>query len=99
MAHHVIGAVASDAGGGEAFRVVNPADSETVSEYFLAGTAEVDAAVTAARQAFPEWSKATPQERSAALTKLAAVLEEKAAELARTETRQTGKPIRLSSEF
>ena len=99
MAHHVIGAAALDGGGGEAFRVVNPADGTTVSEYSLAGEEQVEAAVTAARQAYPEWSKATPQERSAALTKLAGLLEERSEELARVEVSQTGKPIRLATEF
>src|SRR5262249_54430787 len=36
---------------------------------------------------------------SAALTRLAAILESKAEELARTESRQAGKPIRLSTGF
>ena len=52
-----------------------------------------------ASDAFPAWSGATPAERSAALTRLAAVLEDRAAEYALVETRQTGKPIRLTTEF
>ena len=61
--------------------------------------ADVDAAVAAARAAFPAWSSAPPVERSAALTRLAALLAERADDLARTESRQTGKPIRLSTGF
>ena len=38
-------------------------------------------------------------ERSAALLRLAGVLTDRADELARTETSQTGKPIRLSTGF
>ena len=51
------------------------------------------------RAAFPAWSGAPPVERSAALTRLAAALEARGDELARTESRQTGKPIRLSTGF
>jgi betaine-aldehyde dehydrogenase len=80
-------------------QVIDPATGEIVDTGRLAGPPDVDAAVTAARQAFGEWSRATPQERSAALGKLAGRLDEQATEFARTETRQTGKPIKLSSEF
>jgi len=79
--------------------VVNPADGSVVASLALAGAADVDAAVLAAADAFPGWSTAAPVERSAALTRLAARLEARAEEYALVETRQTGKPIRLSSEF
>ena len=79
--------------------VVNPSDGSVVATMTLADRSDVDAAVAAAAAAFPEWSTAAPVERSAALTRLAAVLEARAAEYALAETRQTGKPIRLSTEF
>jgi betaine-aldehyde dehydrogenase len=79
--------------------VINPATGEVVVEAELAGPADVDSAVRAARAAFPDWSTATPAERSAVMTRLAAILTEQAEELAHTESRQTGKPIRLSSGF
>ncbi|GAA2751370.1 gamma-aminobutyraldehyde dehydrogenase [Kitasatospora cinereorecta] len=85
--------------GDEPFRVVNPADGSTVQQVTLASTADVDLAVAAARAALPEWSGATPGARSEALTRLAAVLGEHAEEFARVETAQTGKPIKLSTEF
>jgi betaine-aldehyde dehydrogenase len=81
------------------FDVVDPATGETVETVDLAGPADVDAAVSAARHAFPEWSRAAPAERSAVLVRLAALLSERSDELARTESRQTGKPIRLSAGF
>jgi betaine-aldehyde dehydrogenase len=82
-----------------AFAVTNPATGETVESVQLAGPADVELAVQAARRAFPDWSGATPAERSGALTRLAALLAERSDELARVETSQTGKPIKLSSEF
>lgn len=56
-------------------------------------------AVVAARAAFPEWSNATPAERSAALNSFAQLLDANAEELAQLESRQAGKPIRLTREF
>ncbi|NUT34989.1 MAG: gamma-aminobutyraldehyde dehydrogenase [Hamadaea sp.] len=103
MPHHVIGAAVIDgafeSGDGEPFRVVNPADGSTVSEYALAGADQVEQAVAAARAAFPQWSQATPKDRSDALHRLAGLLEERAEEFARVEVSQTGKPIRLATEF
>ncbi|WP_290867923.1 gamma-aminobutyraldehyde dehydrogenase [Hamadaea sp.] len=81
------------------FQVVNPADGSVVSEYELAGPAEVDAAVARARSAYADWSRTTPAERSGALTRLAGILTERADEFARVEVSQTGKPIRLATEF
>ncbi|GLF99030.1 gamma-aminobutyraldehyde dehydrogenase [Streptomyces yaizuensis] len=79
--------------------VVDPATGRTVHTYAAAGPADVDAAVAAARAAFPAWAGATPGERSDALHRLAAVLADRSGDLARTETLQCGKPIRLSGEF
>ncbi|MFE2725255.1 gamma-aminobutyraldehyde dehydrogenase [Kitasatospora sp. NPDC059327] len=86
-------------GSGDPFQVVNPADGSVVEQISLASTEQVDAAVAAARAALPEWAGATPGARSEALTRLAAVLAEAGADLARVETSQTGKPVKLSSEF
>ncbi|GAA3025378.1 gamma-aminobutyraldehyde dehydrogenase [Kitasatospora albolonga] len=85
--------------GSEPFQVVNPAIGKTVQTVTLASTGDVDTAVAAAKAALPEWSAATPGARSEALLKLAAVLAEHAEDFARVETSQTGKPIKLSTEF
>ncbi|MFE3108377.1 gamma-aminobutyraldehyde dehydrogenase [Kitasatospora indigofera] len=85
--------------GTEPFQVVNPADGSVVQQVTLASTGDVDAAVAAARAALPEWAGATPGARSEALLKLVAVLAGAADDLARVETAQTGKPIKLATEF
>ena len=84
---------------GEAVPLTDPSSQETIVEVDLAGPAEVDAAVAAARRAFAHWSSTTPAERSTLMHAWARLLEERSAELALTETRQAGKPIRLSTEF
>ncbi|MFF1683176.1 gamma-aminobutyraldehyde dehydrogenase [Streptomyces sp. NPDC058256] len=84
---------------GRTFAVVDPSTGEEVYTYELAGTADVDAAVAAARAAFPGWSGATPGERSDALHRFAAVLADRADELATAESLQCGKPLKLTREF
>ncbi|WP_046509000.1 gamma-aminobutyraldehyde dehydrogenase [Streptomyces odonnellii] len=84
---------------GRAHAVVNPATGEEIHSYELAGTADVDAAVAAARTAFPGWAGATPAARSDALHRFAAVLSRQAEDLAYAESLQCGKPIRLTTEF
>jgi betaine-aldehyde dehydrogenase len=84
---------------GEVGDVVDPSTGETIASLELAGAADVDAAVSAARSAFADWSRVPPVERSSALNRLADRLTARAKEYAETESRQTGKPIRLSSEF
>ncbi|MCB5170061.1 gamma-aminobutyraldehyde dehydrogenase [Streptomyces bambusae] len=84
---------------GQSHTVVDPATGEDVLTYELASTADVDAAVAAAKAAFPAWSAATPGERSDALHRLAAVLTEQAADFAFAESVQCGKPLKLSTEF
>jgi betaine-aldehyde dehydrogenase len=84
---------------GETFDIVNPANGALVERMTIAGASDVDAAVASAAEAFGDWSRAAPAERSAALTRLAARLETRAPEYALAETTQTGKPIRLTTEF
>ncbi|MEV6652804.1 gamma-aminobutyraldehyde dehydrogenase [Streptomyces sp. NPDC051219] len=84
---------------GHEYTVVNPATGENVLTYELAGTAEVDAAVAAAREAFPGWAGSTPGERSDAMHRFAGVLAEQAEDFAYAESLQCGKPIKLTTEF
>ncbi|MEF3118332.1 gamma-aminobutyraldehyde dehydrogenase [Streptomyces chrestomyceticus] len=88
-----------DGSSGRTQQVVDPATGEQVYSYRLASTADVDTAVQAAADAFPGWAGATPGERSDALHRFAAVLGERAGELAYAESLQCGKPVKLSEEF
>jgi betaine-aldehyde dehydrogenase len=97
--HQIVAGQRREGRSPETLDVLDPSTGETVEQVRLADASDVDDAVRAARAAFPAWSAAPPVERSAALTRMAALLDERAGALARTETRQTGKPIRLSTGF
>jgi betaine-aldehyde dehydrogenase len=73
--------------------VLNPATEEPVAELEEAGAEEADAAVAAARAAFPAWAAVAPGDRARLLRGLASRVEEHAEELALLETRNVGKPI------
>ncbi|MFE3095844.1 gamma-aminobutyraldehyde dehydrogenase [Streptomyces sp. NPDC059248] len=94
-----IGGQVRTGGSGTVQGIVDPASGDTVYRYETAGPADVDAAVAAAESALPGWAGATPAERSDALHRLAAVLAERAADFARVESLQCGKPIKLCTEF
>ncbi|MFS8910578.1 gamma-aminobutyraldehyde dehydrogenase [Synechococcus sp. H60.3] len=88
-----------DSQGGDLMVIENPATGEKLAEVVDASPADVDRAVQAAQTAFSDgrWSKLTPAERSLALWKLADLIEAQAAELARLESENTGKPYELVS--
>lgn len=86
-------------GHGQAFSLTSPATGEELGSYHLADATDVDLAVAAAKAAFPGWRAATPAVRAGRLLALATGLGDRAEELARIECEQTGKTIRLASEF
>ncbi len=72
----------------------NPADlSDVVGVYAEGGNAEVDAACAAAKNAFAEWSTATPQRRFEVLDKMGTEIIARAEELGRLLTREQGKTL------
>jgi acyl-CoA reductase-like NAD-dependent aldehyde dehydrogenase len=73
--------------------VLNPATEEAIAELPSAGVEETDAAVAAAKAAFPAWRAVSPADRARLLRRLAALVEEHGEELALLETRNVGKPI------
>ena len=73
--------------------VINPASEEKVASCSRASKAQLDAAVAAAKAAFPAWSKTPIAERKAVIAKIAGVIEANAGELARLLTQEQGKPI------
>ena len=81
------------------FPTINPATEEVLSQIALAGQAEVDAAVKAARKAYTSsWSKMSGRERGKYLFRIARIMQERAREFAVLETLDNGKPIRESRD-
>ena len=81
-----------DPADGATEEVVNPATGEPIAEAPLSTEEDVDRAVKAARSAFDEWSTRPPMERSAALLKIADLIEERGDEIADLESADAGKP-------
>ncbi|MBS4190426.1 aldehyde dehydrogenase family protein [Bacillus sp. FJAT-49705] len=85
---------------GEKSHVVNPANSKIMVEVSKGSREEAQMAINAARTAFDSgiWSDLPAAERASYLFKIADKIEEKAAELSKLETENTGKPLK-ESEF
>lgn len=82
------------------FDSINPATEEKISEVAEAGQADVNLAVSSARQAYEKtWSKMQAKERAKYIFRIARIVQEKARELAIIETLDGGKPIRESRDF
>ncbi len=73
---------------------LNPHDNSKIADVAMAGKADVDKAVTAARAAFPAWSAMAAMDRGRLLLKLADAIEQHADELAKLESLDTGHPMR-----
>lgn len=76
--------------------VVNPANDEVIAEVVAGTAADVDAAVAAARAAFPTWSATSAGERADYLVAIAGKLAERSEDLARTISSEMGCPISIS---
>ena len=81
------------AGQGEAFESLNPVSQAVIWQGQGATADQVEAAVQAARQAFPAWGRRPLEERIAVLERFAACLKDKADLLARAIGEETGKPL------
>ncbi|MFF2374888.1 aldehyde dehydrogenase family protein [Streptomyces xiamenensis] len=79
---------------GRVFPTVAPATEEVLAEVANGSEADVDAAVAAARAAFPAWSALPGTERAKYLFRIARLVQERARELAVLESLDNGKPIR-----
>ncbi|CRZ14659.1 aldehyde dehydrogenase family protein [Mycolicibacterium neworleansense] len=76
--------------------VINPANDEVIAEVVAGTAADVDAAVAAARAAFPAWSATPVGERADYLTAIAGKLAERSEDVARTISSEMGCPISIS---
>jgi 1-pyrroline dehydrogenase len=90
---NLIGGEWVDSAEGRTMEVLNPATAETIAEVPRGSAEDVDRAVDAAKQAWPEWLETTPGERAEALLKLADLIDEHTEELAQLESTNVGKPL------
>jgi aminobutyraldehyde dehydrogenase len=79
-------------GDGDAEAILDPATGQVIAQVPEASTAQVAQATAAAHRAFPGWSQTVPRDRAALLLRLADAIDARAPELARLESRNTGKP-------
>ena len=82
--------------GNETLDVINPATEEACGRVPLGAAEDVDAAVAAAREAFPAWSAKSPEDRAKYLESIGALLLQRAADFAMTITEEMGMPLKLS---
>jgi acyl-CoA reductase-like NAD-dependent aldehyde dehydrogenase len=91
---NLIGADRKAAASGATFSSVSPANHEDViGEFPLSGPTDVEAAVEAARGAFPSWSAMPAPKRGEILFRVARLLAEHKEELSRLMTREMGKVL------
>ncbi|KUY56912.1 5-carboxymethyl-2-hydroxymuconate semialdehyde dehydrogenase [Burkholderia sp. RF2-non_BP3] len=82
----------------ETFTTLNPATGDVITDVASAGEAEVDAAVRAAKEAFPKWANTPAKERAKLMRKLGELIEKNVPMLAALETQDTGLPIAQTSK-
>lgn len=85
-----------DAGDGATLATLNPHDNSVIAEVAMAGPADIDKAVAAARRAFPAWARMAAADRGRILLRLADLIEANTEELARLESLDTGHPLKDS---
>ncbi len=87
-----------DAKSGKTFETFDPGTGRVIARVAEGDAADIDAAVTAARQAFESgpWSRMSPSERGKLIWRLADLLEQNADEFAELESLNNGKPLAVA---
>lgn len=80
--------------GAQTMNVLNPASGEILTSCARADARQLDAAVQAAKAAFPAWSRLSTDARRAKIMAIADALEARTEELARLLTAEQGKPLK-----
>lgn len=80
-------------GGGETLAILNPATGDPVGRVAVATRADLDEALEAAERGSAAWRRVSAFDRSRVLRRAAALMRERAEDIARTMTREQGKPL------
>ncbi|MBE2289636.1 MAG: aldehyde dehydrogenase [Chitinophagaceae bacterium] len=97
IANYIGGALVAPVGG-RYIPNINPATGETYSQTPDSDAQDVDAAVAAAKAAFPAWSVTPAEERFRLLNRIAELIDANLDALALAETNDNGKPLWLSKK-
>ncbi|MGO3153493.1 MAG: aldehyde dehydrogenase family protein [Galactobacter sp.] len=95
---HYIGGAFTASTGGQSLGLVDPSTGSEFAQVPQGSAADVDAAVAAASGARRAWGRTTPGDRSAALLKIADLVEANAEVLKALESLDTGKPLATSDD-
>ncbi|MGF7000696.1 aldehyde dehydrogenase family protein, partial [Paraburkholderia sp. GAS32] len=82
-----------DAASGKTLDVINPATGKAIGKVAHAGIADLDRALAAAQRGFEAWRKIPANERATTMRKAAALVRERASDIARLMTQEQGKPF------
>ena len=82
-----------DAASGKTQDVVNPATGKPIGKVAFAGIPDLDRALAAAQKGFDAWRKIPANERATTMRKAAALLRERAGDIAQLLTAEQGKPL------
>jgi len=78
---------------GDVVDVVNPVNCETIAKVGISTKDEIDAAVKAAQEAYPDWRRTPAVSRARYVFRLQRLLEENFEEISRIQTQEHGKCI------
>ena len=95
LSHHINGKAKAPSGD-RWLDVFDPATGSMLARCPAGDASDIDAAVAAARNAFPAWSALPASERGRWMNRLADALEARLEEFAQAESRNTGKPLSLT---
>jgi aldehyde dehydrogenase (NAD+) len=96
---HFIGGTWQKPSAGTYFDTADPSSGDKIASVAQGSPADIDAAVQAARSAFPKWQVLTPHARARYLYVLARQVQKHSRRLAVLETIDNGKPIRESRDL
>jgi succinate-semialdehyde dehydrogenase / glutarate-semialdehyde dehydrogenase len=82
-----------DAVSGRTLDVLNPATGQVIGKVAHAGKADLDRALAAAQKGFEAWRNTPANERAATMRRAAALVRERAGEIAPLLTQEQGKPL------
>lgn len=92
----IVGDTLTERGTGETFSHIYPANGRVTDEITAAGSADVDAAIAAARAAAPAWRAMNGDARRDLLLNYAGLLKQHAQQLAALETLGNGSPVMMA---